>query len=95
MEATTLPEFAIHGSLERGISQLMNVSRKHSPDGRAAGGFIFRDGEAPALSVSTRKVSLRLTGKNVLEIVDEMCGQAEALWCLAPYAVIIVPRPHE
>ncbi len=91
MEATVLPEFVFEGSLGDAIARLMNVSRQYSPDGRAAGGFILRSGVEPKAS----QVDVRLGRKNALEIVDELCRQSGVVWCLAPYAVILAPKPDE
>lgn len=86
MKKVIFPEFRFSGSLDGAITHLKSESRKFSPDGRAAGGFILRIDDASAIPVY-----VHLQGKNALELVDAICGDAGLVWEMTPYAIRIRP----
>jgi hypothetical protein len=84
---TVFPEFRFSGTFEDAIGYLMAQSKAHSPDGRMVGGFVLKNGaNVEAL------VDVELKQANALEVIDDICGQANAVWAIAPYAILVGPK---
>lgn len=83
--ATVFPRFAVTGTVSDAIQHLMEESAKFSPNKfNQIGGFIV---EGQDRDLSKRPVNINENNRNSLELINEICRQADCRWTFRPFNI--------